>query len=87
MTLLGDIIPVVWSDNWKIVCGYGSRNTAKFFVLIEVSTTCFGHCWVGHRQVEDKLSQKTVQYKIDAIYIKRGEGNEISFYNSSPNYY
>jgi hypothetical protein len=27
-------------------------------ILLEVSTTCFGHCSVGHHQVEDKLSEK-----------------------------
>jgi hypothetical protein len=33
---LSGIIPVVWSDNNKIMCGYGSRNTTVFVILLDV---------------------------------------------------
>jgi hypothetical protein len=38
---------------YKSMRGYGSRNTTIFVMLLKVSTRCFGHCGVGHRQVED----------------------------------
>jgi hypothetical protein len=81
-SVLGDVIPVVWSDKCKIMCGYGSRNKTIFVMILEVSTTCCGHCSVDHSQVEDKLSKETIKYNWCNIYLTWGV-HEISFYNSS----
>jgi hypothetical protein len=62
-----------------IMRGYGSLNTSIFAILLAVSTTCLDHCWVGHRQVEDQLSERTVQNKV-VQYISNVES---SFYSSS----
>jgi hypothetical protein len=64
--ILGGIIPLCNPIIAIIMRGRDSHNTTIFAILLNVSTTCFGHCWVGYRQVEDKLSENT----FSPIYFK-----------------
>jgi hypothetical protein len=62
-------------DNNKIMLGYGSRNSTMFVILLDLPTTCFGHCWVGHRHVEDKIIGENGTVPFAATYIKLWGGD------------